>query len=59
MLSLLGLAQFKVIPRNPQHCNPKYINWGYGNDGVMDTLLHHGGATVVAGTSVTDAIVIE
>ena len=57
VLQLLGLTQFSVVPRNPQSQNPQYINWGYGDNGVVRTQLHHGPATAARG-SAGDPIVL-
>ncbi len=40
VLELLGLLQFAVIPRNPQHVNPKCVNWGCDRLGRVRTDLH-------------------
>ena len=39
---LLGLTQFDVIPRHPQHpqSHKKWTNWGF-IDGIFRTTLHH------------------
>ena len=39
---LLGLTQFDVIPRHPQHpqSHIKYINWGFP-DGIFCTTVYH------------------
>jgi hypothetical protein len=57
VLQLLGLTQFSVVLRNPQSQNPKYINWVYGDNGVVRTELYHGPATA-AGGSASDPIVL-
>ncbi len=36
VLQLLGLTQFPVVPRHPQHQNPKFINWGVRCTGTGD-----------------------
>ena len=43
VLELLGLLQFAVIPRNPQHVKPKCVNWGYDLLGRVRTDLHRAG----------------
>ena len=43
VLELLGLLQFPVIPRNPQHVNPKCVNRGYDRLGRVRTDLHEAG----------------
>jgi hypothetical protein len=59
VMQLLGLTQFKIIPRHPQDQRPiKYINWGYGQNGICNTFLHCGAATV-RGVSASDPVVCE
>ncbi len=40
VLQLLGLTQFPVVPRHPQSCNPKFIIWAYGDDGLLCACTH-------------------
>ena len=58
VLQLLGLTQFSVVPRHPKKAQkPQYILWGYGNNGVVVTLLYHPAATAASG-SAGDPIVL-
>ena len=41
VLQLLGLTQFRVVPRHPQQQNPKFINWGQDDWGRVITILWH------------------
>ena len=41
VLQLLGLTQFRVVPRHPQLQNPKFINWGQDDWGRVITILWH------------------
>ena len=59
VMQLLGLTQFKIVPRHPQSQKPrKYLNWGYGHNGICITIIHTGAATV-RGVSASDPIVCE
>jgi hypothetical protein len=40
VLQLLGLTQFRVVPRHPQHQNPKFINWCMDYWGRVVTTLY-------------------
>lgn len=40
---LLGLLQFQVIPRHPQHVVPKCVSWGYDDLGRMRTTVWSAG----------------
>ncbi len=58
VLQLLGLTQFSVVPRHPKkEQKPQYILWGYGNNGVVVTVLYHPAATAASG-SAGDPIVL-